>query len=144
MKCPEVIVQEIPFSLSVKILIENNEGRWLFLRRGMDCEWNPGRWDLPGGKIAAGESFEEALKREVFEETGLNVIILGLWTAIEDEIPTNRLVHLIMKGEMESGTVELSDEHDQYAWAAREAIPAMELCGYLRGLAAPSDSPDQT
>lgn len=36
------------------------------------------KWDLPGGKNEFGESLEETLKREIFEETGLNVNVLNL------------------------------------------------------------------
>ena len=34
--------------------------------------YKPGTWDLPGGHLAIGESFEECLAREVEEETGLS------------------------------------------------------------------------
>jgi 8-oxo-dGTP pyrophosphatase MutT (NUDIX family) len=51
------------------LIIQN--GRILFIKRGV----NPliGYWGLPAGKIEEGESFSEALKREVFEEIGVNV-----------------------------------------------------------------------
>ncbi|MCI0449351.1 MAG: NUDIX domain-containing protein [Chlorobi bacterium] len=41
-----------------------------------------GRWDLPGGKIDFGETPEEALAREVLEETGLKLKSLALTNAI--------------------------------------------------------------
>ena len=41
-----------------------------------------GRWDLPGGKIDFGESPQDALEREVMEETGLKVKSLHLADAI--------------------------------------------------------------
>lgn len=41
-----------------------------------------GRWDLPGGKIDFGESPEEALEREIWEETGLKIKSAQLVDAI--------------------------------------------------------------
>ena len=43
------------------------------VRRRMDKEWAPGCWEVPGGGVRAGESAENAVKREILEETGVDV-----------------------------------------------------------------------
>jgi mutator protein MutT len=48
-----------------------HEGRVLLIRRGK--EPMRGRWLIPGGTVELGETLEEALVREVAEETGLEV-----------------------------------------------------------------------
>lgn len=48
-----------------------DEGDLLLVRR--DREPAKGCWSLPGGKLELGESLEEALRREVLEETGLRI-----------------------------------------------------------------------
>ena len=48
-------------------------GRLLCIRRGHGP--GAGLWSLPGGRVESGESLHEALVREVFEETGLEVVV---------------------------------------------------------------------
>jgi 8-oxo-dGTP pyrophosphatase MutT (NUDIX family) len=50
-------------------LVKNEKGEYLFIFRR-------GKWDLPKGKLDAGESFQQAAVREVIEETGLEGIAL--------------------------------------------------------------------
>ena len=52
-----------PLKLSVKIVVRDDAGRCLLLRRSLSSKGNPGKWDFPGGKIDPGESFDEALVR---------------------------------------------------------------------------------
>ncbi len=64
-----------------------SRGRILVLKRAPVMIYQPGSWDLPGGHIALGESFEDCLLREVKEETALDVAIdrlLGLHSMISE------------------------------------------------------------
>jgi ADP-ribose pyrophosphatase YjhB (NUDIX family) len=60
----------------VGAVVHDAAGRLLLIRRGH--EPHRGLWSLPGGRIEAGESPEEAVVREVREETGLDVVPRGL------------------------------------------------------------------
>ena len=55
----------------VGAVVHDGQGRLLLVRRGR--EPHAGRWSLPGGRVEAGESPEQAVEREVREETGLVV-----------------------------------------------------------------------
>lgn len=59
------------YHLSVLGIVTDPQGRFLITQRGMDKLWAPGAYEVPGGGVQAGESSEEAVKREVSEETGL-------------------------------------------------------------------------
>jgi len=116
-----------PLKLSVKIVVRDEAGRCLLLRRSLSSKGNPGKWDFPGGKIDPGESFDEALLREVAEETGLTISILGVAGTAESEAPAARVVYLILEGRVESGEVRLSEEHDDHAWVDPRYLPDMDL-----------------
>ncbi len=56
-------------------IVLGDDGRLLMIQRGTEPDL--GRWSLPGGRVEAGETDEEAAVREVREETGLDVEVLG-------------------------------------------------------------------
>ncbi|HET7876376.1 MAG TPA: NUDIX hydrolase [Methylomirabilota bacterium] len=63
-------------------------GRVLLVRRGAPP--SVGKWSVPGGLIHLGERIEEAVIREVEEETGLRVRVLGLCGVIDRVLPGER------------------------------------------------------
>jgi 8-oxo-dGTP diphosphatase len=61
------------YGLAVRVLLTDRDGKILILKRSTDSKTNPGKWELPGGKVDQGESFDHALIREVYEETNLKI-----------------------------------------------------------------------
>lgn len=61
------------YMLYVIALIRNPEGKILVTKRSMDKKWAPGSWEIPGGGAAKGETSFEAVRREVLEETGIQI-----------------------------------------------------------------------
>ena len=56
-----------------KVILIDNSDRVLFLKRSDYMEKYAGEWDLPGGHLKSNESLSAGLKREVEEETGLQI-----------------------------------------------------------------------
>lgn len=61
------------FHLTVLGVIVRPDGRFLITKRVMTKSYAPGAWEVSGGAAMAGEDSLEAVKREILEETGVNV-----------------------------------------------------------------------
>ncbi len=66
-----------PVDVAVGVLI-NADGEFLLTSRPAGKVY-AGYWEFPGGKLEAGESVEEALRRELFEELGIEIGAVHPW-----------------------------------------------------------------
>ena len=69
----------------VAAIIHDAEGRIFATQRGYG-EWKDW-WEFPGGKMEAGETPEEALKREIWEELETRIVVERLLTTVEWDYP---------------------------------------------------------
>ncbi|NOZ19999.1 MAG: NUDIX domain-containing protein [Planctomycetes bacterium] len=120
-----------PFGLAMKAFIYDEEGRCLLIRRSMNSKFFAGQWDLPGGKVDSGEEFDDAMAREVAEETGLTITLEGVAGASEHELPHIRVAILFMEARVASGDVQLSSEHDEFRWVSRKELGNMDISDQL-------------
>ena len=116
--------------VGVKILLKNKEGKYLVLKRSEEKYPEVGgKWDIPGGKIEPGSSLMENLRREVVEETGLQIVGEPKLLAAQDIIKADKCKHVVRltySGEAE-GEVKLSDEHDAFEWLPLEEIKEIPM-----------------
>lgn len=73
MKRNDWCLKEGEYHLTVLGVIARPDGRFLITKRVMTKAWAPGWWEVSGGAAQAGETSREAVIREVYEETGLDV-----------------------------------------------------------------------
>jgi len=82
-------------------------------------------WDLPGGHIKRNESLTQGLKREVFEETGVQILD-------PQDINFKHNNKNFYKGVFGGGEVMLSDEHEAYQFFSVEEIKNLDISSYYR------------
>ena len=73
MKRNDWCLKDDEYHLTVLGVVAHKDGRFLITKRVMTKNWAPGWWEVSGGAAQAGETSEEAVRREVLEETGLDV-----------------------------------------------------------------------
>jgi 8-oxo-dGTP pyrophosphatase MutT (NUDIX family) len=104
------------------MVMRSPEGKVLLLRRAQGEDF-PGRWDLPGGKIKAGESAEQAVIREVLEETAYRTGHAGKWLCRRVKDQVDAVTYLF---NCDSEFVpKLNKEHDLFLWCSPEQALTM-------------------
>ena len=73
MKRNDWCLKDDEYHLTVLGVIVRPDGKFLITQRVMTKSWAPGWWEVSGGGVMAGEESEDAVKREILEETGLDV-----------------------------------------------------------------------
>lgn len=73
MKRNDWCLKDGEYHLTVLGVIARKNGTFLITKRVMTKAWAPGWWEVSGGAAQAGETSEEAVRREVKEEIGLDV-----------------------------------------------------------------------
>lgn len=98
--------------VSVAALVTNDEGQVLLVK----SPWRG--WEYPGGLIEPGETFQEALHREVREEAGVEIEItsfVGICKNVERDI-----VNIDFTARYIGGELQTSEESTEVIWASPE------------------------
>lgn len=106
-----------------------DDRRILLIRRGKEPGF--GQWSVPAGKVKFGERRVDAVAREVFEETGLEVEVGELvWDG--EIIDADRGVHFVVSDYRCSpvgGTLRAASDASQARWVTRDEARSMALVG---------------
>ena len=103
--------------LAVRAIITNESGKVLILKRANTAEGD-GKWCLPGGNIEYGETADEAMVREIKQETSLNCTdtkFLFFLESLPSEESELHYVNFVYHCTAE-GKVKLNYESSDYAW----------------------------
>mgnify|MGYP002526207023 FL=1 len=107
----------------VAAIIHDDEGRIFATQRGYG-EMKDG-WEFPGGKMEYGESPEEALKREIWEELGTMIFVERLVQTVEWDYPAFHLTMHCFWCHIESGSLKLK-EHEAAKWLTKDQLDGVD------------------
>ena len=115
-----------------------NEGCFLLCKMADDRGVFPGQWALSGGGVEPGERIEEALRREVREELGEQLVLSEItpWT-FSDDIRTKTyadgsqeeiyMIYLIFDCVAANREVNINEEFQAFAWVKAEDLGTYDL-----------------
>jgi len=136
--------ERTPVDVAVGVLI-NRDGRFLLTSRP-EGKVYAGYWEFPGGKLEAGESVEQALRRELHEELGITIAAAQPWKIeLMDYAHARVRLHFCKVFEW-SGEFEMR-EQQAMAWQTLPVdvtpvlpgtVPVLEWFASERGFAGPT------
>lgn len=115
------------FYVGVKGLIQNQAGEYLLLLADVTTHRKnvAQYWDIPGGRMKPNEAINEALSREIAEETGITTFtnptmlttVLSNHVIPYDENKEAGLMLIIYRVSVpDNADIHISDEHERYEW----------------------------
>ncbi|MGH8938127.1 MAG: NUDIX hydrolase [Actinomycetes bacterium] len=110
----------------VGAVVFDHTGRLLLVRRLH--EPGRGRWSLPGGRIEVSENDHQAVLREVAEETGLDVEIIGLVGSVLRPAPDGAVFDIHDYAcRATGGTLRAGDDVDDVRWCDAAAFAELTM-----------------
>lgn len=107
--------------VSVSGYINNDAGEILLVR----TYWRGDTWELPGGQVEEGETLHEALRRQVLEETGIEVMATGV-SGVYQNVGRG-IVNLVFRGRAAGGRPRPSPETHEVAFHRLDAATVGRL-----------------
>jgi 8-oxo-dGTP pyrophosphatase MutT (NUDIX family) len=105
------------FVVAVVAVIVRADGRVLAMRRTASKEAAPGAWETVSGRVQADEPLDDAMRREIREETALDVRLRSRpIDAYVARRGTRPMCVIVFRADYVAGEVVRSSEHDAHEW----------------------------
>jgi 8-oxo-dGTP diphosphatase len=112
------------YNIVVKAIIFN-KNKVLLLKRSNYQKEYANKWDIPGGRLEPGEDPNKAIHREIFEETGIKVVVekpfeIYKWYSKSEKVDKVMIGYICR---YKSGKLKLSKEHNHIEWYDINKLP---------------------
>ncbi len=117
-------------------VIQNADDDYLICRKPINRGVFPGQWALPGGGIESGEYMDDALRREIREEAGIEITDIrplffrdGTYPKLSPDGSCKNIymIFLVFTCRACSVDVKIGEEFEAYAWVKREDLATYDL-----------------
>jgi 8-oxo-dGTP diphosphatase len=112
-------------------LVVDDSGRIFFQKRSAQRKLFPNTWDIVGGHLEPGETVEDALRREVTEETGWHVAevlgVVGIYTYVGDDGLTRHETDFLVRvsGDLADPRLEVG-KHTEFRWLGPDDLDVLD------------------
>jgi 8-oxo-dGTP diphosphatase len=114
----------------VGAIIKDQAGRLLLIKRGHAPQ--AGRWSLPGGRVEPGETDQQAVVREIHEETGLEVRCEHLIGSVERPYPPDAVLEIRdYAATVTGGVLSAGDDAAEARWVSPADLAGLPLTSGL-------------
>jgi ADP-ribose pyrophosphatase YjhB (NUDIX family) len=132
-ECPACgSVYYAPPTPAVSALVEDAEGRVLLARRAYEPD--VGKWDVLGGFLEEDEHPLDAMRRELLEETGLEVEpgeFRGAFMDVYGDDPeATSVLNLVWRARVVSGEPTPADDVSELRWFRLDELPPPDECAF--------------
>ena len=103
-----------------KVIIISPDKEVLLLKRAEHMIWEPNKWDLPGGHRKKDEELDEAARREVKEEVGIDIENLN-------KVDEFGKITIYTTNKEKQNDYELDDENQEAKWTTLEELENLDL-----------------
>lgn len=115
--------------VSVGAVIINKKGEILLLKRSQNAKNEKGKWEAPGGAVDYWEKRDDAVKREMKEELGVEIVLIEVLQVVDEILPKDKQ-HWVgtsylakIKGNQKPKIMEPT-KHDDIGWFDLNNLPS--------------------
>lgn len=101
------------------------DGKYLACRRAPHKSL-AGLWEFPGGKVEPGEKDEDALRREILEELGVEIAVGAFLATSFNEAGDLDIELVAYRARLIDTDVKTSSDHDEFLWLAPTKLATVQ------------------